>query len=141
MGRVLIVDDEPAMRRVLRLVLAEDGHEITEADGLGEARRALAKSQFDLILTDQRMTSGDGMAVLAAGRETDPSLPVVFLTAYATVDLAVDAMRAGAFDFISKPFEPQTVLAVVRRALERTELVRTTQRREGAIRRQSGNDD
>ncbi len=141
MGRVLIVDDEPAMRRVLRLVLAEDGHEITEADGLGEARRALAKSQFDLILTDQRMTSGDGMAVLAAGRETDPSLPVVFLTAYATVDLAVDAMRAGAFDFISKPFEPQTVLAVVRRALERTELVRTNERLKGAIRRQSGNDD
>ncbi len=141
MGRLLIVDDEPAMRRVLRLVLVQDGHEITEADGLGEARQALAKSQFDLILTDQRMTSGDGMAVLAAGRETDPSLPVVFLTAYATVDLAVDAMRAGAFDFISKPFEPQTVLAVVRRALERTELVRTNERLKGAIRRQSGNDD
>ena len=76
------------------------------------------------------------MDVLRAAHDLDPSLPVVFLTAYATVDLAVQAMRGGAFDVITKPFVPEHVTAVVRRALERVELVRDNERLRGAIIRQ-----
>ena len=85
---------------------------------------ALRDQQFDVVVTDQRMADGDGMDVLRAAHDLDPSLPVVFLTAYATVDLADKAMRGGAFDVITKPFVPEHVTAVVRRALERVELVR-----------------
>ena len=129
MARVLIVDDEPNMRRVLGSILGAEGHDIVDAGGVAEARRAFAASQFDLVVTDQRMPDGEGLALLASCREMDPTVPVVLITAYATVELAVDAMREGAFDVLPKPFVPDSVLAVVSRACERTELVPRTRLR------------
>jgi DNA-binding NtrC family response regulator len=123
-SRVLIVDDERNMLRLLTGILAADGHETVEADSLGTARRALGAGVFDVVLTDQRMPDGDGLDLLADCREIDPALPVVVITAHASVELAVEAMRRGAFDFLAKPFHPDQVLAVVARAGERSELVR-----------------
>ncbi|HRY45161.1 MAG TPA: sigma-54 dependent transcriptional regulator [Thermoanaerobaculia bacterium] len=135
MARLLVVDDEANMRRVLASILAADGHEVVEADGVRAAQRAFAESPFDLVLTDQRMADGDGLALLASCREVDPTVPVVVMTAYATVELAVEAMKIGAFDFVPKPFQPDAVRAVVRRACERTELVRENERLRGQVRR------
>ena len=124
MARILIIDDEPNMRRILTLILEEAGHDISEASGVKNALEMLASKQFDLVISDKKMPDGDGFDILRYCREHEPLLPVVILTALATVELAVEAMQAGAFDFISKPFVPEVVTAVAMRATERSRLLR-----------------
>jgi DNA-binding NtrC family response regulator len=124
MGRILIVDDEPHTRRVLALNLRQDHHEVSECAGVQEARKCILAEDFDVVLTDQKMPDGDGLQVLAAAIEADPTVSVIVITAFATVDLAVESMRQGAFDFITKPFQPEVVRAAVSRACERTRLQR-----------------
>lgn len=124
MGRILIVDDEPHMRRVLASALALDRHVTTEANGMAEAKAQLGAGDFDVVFTDQKMDDGEGLDVLAAVREMDPTLSVVFITAFATIELAVESMRQGAFDFVTKPFQPQVIRATAKRACERTILLR-----------------
>lgn len=124
MARILIIDDEQNMRRILTLILQEAGHTVLEASGVTTALSMLATKPFDLVISDKKMPDGDGFDVLKFCRENEPSLPVVILTALATVELAVEAMQAGAFDFISKPFVPEVVTAVAKRATERTQLLR-----------------
>ena len=124
MGRILIVDDEPSMRRILASNLRQDQHQIWEASGVEEAQRSLAANDFDAVITDQKMPDGEGLSVLLSAHENDPTLPVILLTAVATIELAVEAMRQGAFDFLTKPFQPEVVRATVRRACERTRLLR-----------------
>ena len=117
MGKVLIVDDEPYLRRILIANLKQDRHDVIEAAGLSEARLALSEHSFDAVITDQKMADGEGLHVLAVVRETDPSLSLVILTAFATIELAIESMRRGAFDFITKPFVPEVLLASARRAM------------------------
>ncbi len=124
MGRILLVDDEPNMRRILASNLRLDQHQIWEAGGVEEAQHSLAANDFDVVITDQKMPDGDGLTVLASAQENDPTLAVILLTAVATIELAVDSMRKGAFDFLTKPFQPEVVRATVRRACERTRLLR-----------------
>ena len=112
------------MRKILASNLVQDSHVITEASGVAEARAALAANQFDAVITDQKMQDGQGLDLLASARDLDPSLSVVFLTAFATVELAVESMRQGAFDFITKPFQTEVVRATARRACEHTQLLR-----------------
>jgi two-component system, NtrC family, response regulator HydG len=137
-GRILIVDDEPHMRRILVSNLKQEGHEVTEAAGLSEARRALGEHEFDAVITDQKMGDGEGLEVLIAAREADPALSVVFLTAFATIELAVESMRRGAFDFITKPFVPEVLIAAAVRAVEHTQLVRENSRLHAAVVRLEG---
>jgi len=124
MGKVLLVDDEPNTRRVLSSNLRRDGHEIFEVGGVEEARAALAGQDFDAVFTDQRMLDGDGLQVLETARQVDPTLSVVVLTAVATIELAVESMRQGAFDFLTKPFQPEVIGAAAKRACEHTGLLR-----------------
>jgi DNA-binding NtrC family response regulator len=124
LSRILIVDDERSMRKILASNLVQDGHIVTEAAGVAEAIARLASSRYDAVITDQKMPDGQGLDVLARAREMDPALAVVFLTAFASVELAVESMRQGAFDFITKPFQPDVVGATARRACEHTELLR-----------------
>ncbi len=124
MGRILLVDDEPNMRRILASNLRQDQHQIWEAGGVDEAQRSLAANDFDVVITDQKMPDGEGLTVLASAHESDPTLPVILLTAVASIELAVESMRKGAFDFLTKPFQPEVVRATVRRACERTRLLR-----------------
>jgi DNA-binding NtrC family response regulator len=93
----------------------------------------LAEREYDAVITDQKMPDGDGLRVLSVAQENDPSLPVIFLTAVPTIELAVESMRKGAFDFITKPFNPEVVRATVRRACERTNLVRENQLLKSAV--------
>src|ERR1035437_1338245 len=105
MGKVLIVDDEPSMRRILSSNLRLDSHVTVEADGASAAITLLTREDFDVVITAQKMPNGSGMDVLRTVHETDPTTSVVFLTAVGTVELAVESMRYGAFDFLTKPFE------------------------------------
>jgi DNA-binding NtrC family response regulator len=124
MSRILIVDDERNMRKILASNLAQDKHIVMEAGGLAEAQACFSTNRFDAVITDQKMLDGQGLDVLSCAHELDPTLSVVFLTAFATVELAVESMRQGAFDFITKPFQPEVVRATARRACEHTDLLR-----------------
>jgi two-component system, NtrC family, response regulator HydG len=123
-SKILIVDDESSMRRILASNLALDRHVVTEASGVSQAVGYLAVNRYDAVITDQKMPDGQGLDVLARVREIDPAVAVVLLTAFATVELAVEAMRQGAFDFVTKPFQPDVVRATARRACEHTQLLR-----------------
>ncbi len=134
MARVLIVDDEASLRRILRVMLDADGHRVAEAATVAEAAAQLGAALFDLVITDYRLPDGDGLAVLGLSREADPAVPVVVLTAYATIELAVDAMRRGAFDVLTKPFVPDVVQALVRRAGGHAALLRENARLRDEVR-------
>jgi two-component system, NtrC family, response regulator HydG len=138
MGKLLIVDDEPHMRQILSSNLRHEGHEVIEAASVRAARRALSECRFEAVVTDQKMGDGEGLDVLSAAHETDPALSVVFLTAFATIELAVESMRRGSFDFITKPFAPEVLLASASRAVERTRLLRENGRLRDAVLRLEG---
>ena len=138
MGKILIVDDEPHMRRILTSNLKHEGHEIVEAASVSDARRALSEFRFDAVITDQKMGDGEGLDVLASAHETDSALSVVFLTAFATIELAVESMRRGSFDFITKPFAPEVLLASASRAVEHTRLLRENGRLRDEVLRLEG---
>jgi DNA-binding NtrC family response regulator len=123
-GKILIVDDEASMRRILVANLRRDSHVVVEASGFGEARALLAREDYDAVLTDQKMPDGSGLDVLRAVHEDDATTSVIFLTAVGTVELAVESMREGASDFLTKPFVPEAVRTAVARACERTALLR-----------------
>jgi len=124
MGRILIVDDEPNMHKILASNLEQDKHLVFHAAGVEEARQAIAGNQFEAILTDQKMPDGGGLDVLAAALYADPNISVIFLTAVATLELAVESMRKGAFDFLAKPFAPEVLRAAIHRACDHTTLLR-----------------
>lgn len=124
MSKILVVDDEASMRRILIANLRRDGHVIAEASGFAEARALLAREDFDVVLTDQKMPDGNGLDVLHAAQQEDATTSVIFLTAVGTVELAVESMREGAIDFLTKPFVPEAVRTAVARACERTALLR-----------------
>lgn len=124
MGRVLIVDDEPHMHKILTSNLEQDKHIVSHATGLEDARQAIGNNQYEAVLTDQKMPDGSGLDVLAAAREADPNLSVIFLTAVATLELAVESMRKGAFDFLAKPCTPDLLRIAVQRACGHTTLAR-----------------
>ena len=124
MARVLIVEDEPNMRKVLSANLRQDGHVLVEASTVKEGLRAVNGNDFEVVLLDQKLPDGEGSEVFKAIQQSEPSTAVVMLTAYGTVELAVDAMRSGAFDFLTKPFSSDNLRAVVHRAAEWASLQR-----------------
>jgi len=141
MGRILIVDDEPHMHKILASNLELDSHVVSHSAGVEEARQTLSNNQYEAILTDQKMPDGGGLDVLAAAREADPNVAVVFLTAVATLELAVESMRKGAFDFLAKPFTPEVVRAAIQRACEHTTLLRENSLLKAAVGRLEGSSD
>lgn len=120
--RVLVVDDEAPMRRVLEIMLQKMGHETRAACNGREALALAQRESFDLVLTDLRMPEMDGVALLDALRAQSIEAPVILLTAYGTVESAVEAMKKGAYDYILRPFDIEAVERIITRALtaERT---------------------
>lgn len=141
MGKVLIVDDEPGMRRIIKANLRQAAHVSVEASSPAEAISLLANEDFDVVMTDQKMPGGSGLDVLRAVQESDPTISVIFLTAVGTVELAVESMRLGAFDFLTKPYVLDVMLATVRRACERTALLRENAVLKTTVRNLEGADD
>jgi len=121
-SRVLVVDDEPDMVENCARILKKAGYEcLTETD----PRRALAlveSERPDLLLTDLKMPGMDGMELLRRARETDPALPVILITAFATIESAVAAIKDGAFDYLPKNFSVDQLRIAVERALRQREL-------------------
>jgi NtrC-family two-component system response regulator AlgB len=114
--RVLIVDDEPTIRQTLRLALEAAGHTVSEARSRGEALRVVERSPCDAALIDLKLGSESGLELLEPLLGQLPGLAIVVITAHASVDTAVEAMRRGAFDYLPKPFTPAQVRAVLERA-------------------------
>jgi two-component system, NtrC family, response regulator PilR len=123
-SRVLVCDDEPSLREMLGILLRRAGYEITLASGRREALERIAESDtFDAVITDLLMPDGSGMDVLRAARERDESTQVLMITAHATTEQAVEAMRLGAYDYVQKPFNNDELLAALEKALEKRALV------------------
>jgi DNA-binding NtrC family response regulator len=120
-GRLLVVEDKATMRELLERILSKQHQVETCSDGVGALARIGAQA-YDVILTDIRMPGADGFAVVKAAKARDPATEVIMMTAFASVESAVEAMRLGAFDYLQKPFDPDDVVLVVARALERRRL-------------------
>jgi len=123
--RVLVVDDEPAVRELLVTLFTEEGWDVDVAERGDEALRRLAARLYDLVLLDVRLPGPDGISVLAAGRALQADAAFVLMTGHASVDAAVEAMRLGAFDYVRKPFRVDELLALCDRALADRALRRT----------------
>ena len=121
-ARVLIVDDEKSMRDLLTITLDKAGYDVTAADGGEAAIEAIRKDSFDTIITDLRMPRVDGMQVLRAARDLSPETAVIVVTAVASTETAVEAMKLGAYDYITKPFKLDEVDLIIKNGLERKRL-------------------
>nr|WP_300004169.1 response regulator [Tissierella sp.] len=122
MSRILIVDDEKNIRMTLKHCLLEQNYKIDEAVNGDEGLKKILDENFDLVLLDINMPGLTGMEVLKAAREKGNNVDVIMMTAYGTIDRAVDAMKLGAIDFISKPFTPDDIRRIVNDVLKREHL-------------------
>jgi two-component system response regulator HydG len=119
-GKVLVVDDQKNMRATTAIVLRQAGYAVEEAEDGAAAVQRIQGETFDVVLTDLRMPSVDGMEVLRAAQRIAPETQVIVMTAYGTIESAVDAIRQGAYDFLAKPFKDE--LLHVSKALEKRRL-------------------
>ena len=114
---VLVVDDDPAVGKVLGALLAQAGIKSDHVRDGAQALASLAQHPFEVVITDLRMPKMDGMQLLARISASWPDLPVIMITAHGTIPLAVEAMKAGAMDFVVKPFDREEILYTIRKAL------------------------
>src|SRR6266567_4381144 len=143
---ILVVDDEPLIRWTLSERLGQDGHAIVEAE---TAKTALARfgPDIDLVLLDYKLPDSDGLQVLKTMKARDPDVPVILLTAFSSVETAVEAMKQGAYHYANKPFNLDEIALLVEKALETTRLrrevraLRATQAQPYAIERIVGESD
>ncbi|MFN7265874.1 MAG: sigma-54-dependent transcriptional regulator, partial [Bacteroidota bacterium] len=127
MAKILIVDDETPIRRTLRDILEFEGYEVDEAvDGL-DCVAKVQKEKYDVVIMDIKLPKMDGIEALERLQILSPETPVIMVSGHGTIDTAVEAVKKGAFDFISKPPDLNRMLITVRNALDRSELVNTTQ--------------
>jgi DNA-binding NtrC family response regulator len=120
---VLLVEDKDSLRAMLRLALEGQGHAVIEARDESEARARLADTRPAVVLTDLKLPDGDGFGVLRAAKDVDSELQVIVMTAYASIQDAVTAMKEGAMDFLAKPIDPEHLLLLVERALAQRRLL------------------
>jgi two-component system response regulator PilR (NtrC family) len=123
-GSLLIVDDERSMREFLRIALTRAGHEVTVAESPAAAKLEYDKRDFDVVITDLKMPTGSGLDVLDGVKAARPHTQVVVVTAFATPETAIAAMKRGAYDYLTKPFKVDEIGVVVERALEKRALLR-----------------
>jgi DNA-binding NtrC family response regulator len=126
--KILVVDDDPEIVAVLAELLTKEGHHVTSCETGGAAIAAGHDESFDVVVTDIRLPDVDGMAVLRAFQDTSPEAAVIVTTAFGTVETAIHAIKAGAYDYIPKPFKLDEVRIVVGRALERKRLLQENRR-------------
>jgi two-component system response regulator AtoC len=120
--QVLIVDDEPNLRKILAAQLSRDGYDVLLAEDGEQGLALLREHHIDLVVTDLKMPKVDGMTLLREALAEQPELPIVMITAHGTVDTAVEALKLGAFDYLTKPFDKDEVRQIVGKALKTREL-------------------
>jgi len=137
--RVLVVDDEPGLRTMLEILLSREGYGVVTAPGYSVALEAISQAPqpFPVVLSDLVMPEGSGLDVLAAAKQRSASTEVILLTAHNSVENAIAAMSAGAFNFVTKPFEPTALIALVRKALEKHALVEENSRLKAQVEKSS----
>src|SRR5437879_2216675 len=136
-ARVLVVDDDKLSRELMEQILAENGLAVVAcSDGAEAIQRLERDGEFDAVVSDIRMVDMDGLEVLAWVRKHAPETPVLLVTAFGNVDGAVDAIRRGAYDYISKPYQVDAIKLVVDRALRHRRLAAENRRLKREIREQ-----
>jgi len=120
---ILVVDDEESMRRFFELTLKREGYRILTAESVASGVALIEREEFDLLLSDVRLGDGTGLDILAACKRRDPDIPVLMMTAYASPETAVEAMKLGAADYLTKPFNVDEVRVVVRNNLRTRKLI------------------
>jgi len=136
MRRILVVDDEENIRLVLRTLLKRSNYEVETASGAEEALEKVESFGPDVVLTDVRMPKMSGLDLLAALRAKSSAATVIVMSAYGSIDLALEAMKAGAYDYVAKPFKPDEILLTLRKAEERETLRRENRQLREEIRRE-----
>jgi len=134
-ARILVVDDEPNARHALRTILGEEGFAVAEASDGVEALTILQEQGVDVVLADISMPRMDGVTLVRRAREAGIPASFVMMTAFASIETAVEAMRAGAENFLVKPLEPGTVLVVLEKVLEKLQLSRDSEQLKDRVRR------
>ena len=122
-GSVLVIDDEPVLQDVLETLLKGDGFDYHQAGTAEEGLARLREEEVDVVLLDLMLPDRSGLEILPEIRAYDPNLPVVVITAYSSVESAIEAMKLGAFHYVPKPFKNEEVLHLVQRAAERRKLL------------------
>jgi two-component system, NtrC family, response regulator HydG len=124
---ILVVDDKEMMRDSVATTLSRKGHTVVTASGGRDALERIARRSFDAVITDLQMPGMDGLELIDEIRQRDEQLPVIFMTAYGTIETAVEAMKLGAYDYITKPFSGDVLLVTVERAIKHANLVKENQ--------------
>lgn len=126
MSNILIIDDERAIRKTLGEILSYEGYKIEEASDGEEGLRKFKEKTFDVVLCDIKMPKLDGIEFLDKARETNPDVPIIMISGHGTIETAVEAVKKGAFDYISKPPDLNRLLITLRNAMDKTSLVTET---------------
>ncbi len=137
-GTILVVDDDAVARQLLADALKKEGYEVDIAAGGADAIALGRRKRFDAVLTDIKMGEVDGLAVLREFRQCSPETAIVLLTAFGSMDGAVEAIKQGAYDYLAKPFRKEDIKLVVRRSLEHSRLVRENARIREELRERHG---
>ncbi|MBW2622168.1 MAG: sigma-54-dependent Fis family transcriptional regulator [Deltaproteobacteria bacterium] len=121
--RILIVDDEEHIRKILTIMLDKKGYQTRAASSAQEALDLMGRTSFDAVITDLRMPEMDGLTLLNRLKNLDPDVVVIIITAFSSVETAIEAMKQGAYDYISKPFREEEILLILEKAFERKEIL------------------
>lgn len=127
-SKVLVVDDDPEILAVLTELLKKEGHMVTACATGAATISAASEDQFDVVLADIRLPDMDGLAILRTFQKISPDAAVILMTAFGTVEMAIQAIKAGAYDYVPKPFKLDEVRIAVQRALERKHLLQENRR-------------
>jgi two-component system, NtrC family, nitrogen regulation response regulator NtrX len=126
MSNILIIDDEKAIRKTLSEILSYEGYKIDEAGDGEEGYRKFKEKEYDVILCDIKMPKMDGIEFLEKAKESNPDLPIIMISGHGTIETAVEAVKKGAYDYISKPPDLNRLLITIRNAMDKTSLVAET---------------
>src|SRR5450631_4691441 len=126
MSNILIIDDEKAIRKTHCEILSYEGYKMDEAGDGEEGLKKFREKAYDVVLCDIKMPKMDGIEFLERARETNPDLPIIMISGHGTIETAVEAVRKGAYDYISKPPDLNRLLITIRNAMDKTSLVAET---------------
>jgi DNA-binding NtrC family response regulator len=142
MSQILIIDDERAIRKTLGEILSYEGYKVEEASDGEEGLKKFKEKNFDVVLCDIKMPKLDGIEFLDKAREANPDIPIIMISGHGTIETAVEAVKKGAFDYISKPPDLNRLLITLRNAMDKTSLVTETKvlkRKVGKVQEMIGN--